>query len=324
MSLFYFALFGGESELRSYMKRYKVYLVLLSLFVLLLSLTGCGKKEAENTPVSKTAYPVTITGSDGSEIVLESEPMKIVSVSPSITEIIYSLGMSEKLLAVSDYCNYPEEVLNIQSIGTLFAPDFEKIIELEPDLIIVSAHLSENSLAMLHSLGIKVLVLYEENDFKGVYTMFETLGTALNVSEKAESIIKDMKEEVQNILDKVKDEQRKTVYYVVSFGEWGDYTAGSDTYIHSLLSLAGADNIAENITGWTYSLEKIIEADPEYIIIGEYAYEEFIHTEPYSSLSAVVNGNVISVNNDKLDRQSCRNVEAVREIAEKLYSEAFK
>lgn len=308
------------------MKRNKVYVVLLSLFVLMLSLTGCGtkeEKEADNIVTAKSAYPVTVKDSDGKEVTLEEEPMRIVSISPSITEIIYSLGVSEKLVARTNFCDYPEEVLSIESIGDLFTQDIERIMELEPDLVITSAHLSESSIAMLNGLGTNVLTLYEEHNFEGVYTMFETLGTALNASKQANDIVKKMKEEILDIQNKIKDFEPKTVYYMVGFGELGDYTAGGDTYIHSLIELAGADNIAKNISEWKYSLESLLEADPEYIILGDYAYDEFISTEPYNTLSAVVNGRVYPIDVNKLDRQSYRNVEAIREIAGMLYPEAF-
>lgn len=329
--------------------------MLLSILILMISISGCkasGKESVGNEDTGKDVlidsnvsedndlyvndnistgqkdfqiiYPITVKGSDGKEVVLNEEPTRIISISPSITEIIASLNMLDKLIARSDYCDYPLDVLDIQSIGDLYAPDFEKIIELEPDLVIISTNLSDDSLAVLDSIGIKVIKLYEEHEFEGVYELYEVLGDIMNVSERADELILKMKEEISDITDRIKNVAKKTVYYAVSCGDLGDFTAGGDTYIHGLLSLAGAINIAEDVVGWTYSLEKIIEADPDFIFMGDYLYDEFISTVPYNDLKAVKNGNVAVVDNNILDRQSYRNVEAVREIAKALYPEAFK
>lgn len=340
------------------MNKFKKLMALVSVMVLAMGLNACGSKESASdngaaltptevitgavtpeetseaepaqeaaepvTDAAQTVYPVTVTDSYGEEIVIETEPLKIVSLGPNITEMIYSLGVQEKLAGRTDYCDYPAEVTEIETVGTLRKPDIEKIVSLEPDLVIASTHFDDDSKTALENAGITVLYLYEEHDISGVYTMLETLGTALNANENAAQTVDAMKEIVAEVTNKVAGLDPVSVYYVVGFGEYGEYTAGGDTFIGELLTMAGGDNIAKDVSGWSYSLESLMEADPEVIILPEYSYDEFTTTEPYSTLSAVVNGKVYTIDNNMLDRQCARNAEALLEVAKMLHPEKFE
>ena len=89
--------------------------------------------------------------------------------------MIYKLGAEDKLVGRTNYCDYPEEVSSIESIGTLRKPDIEKIISLEPQLVITSTHFDDENTAKLEAAGISVIALYEEFNVTGVYTIIETL-----------------------------------------------------------------------------------------------------------------------------------------------------
>lgn len=330
------------------MKKYTKKLA-AALFAAVLVMTGCGgsnpapttaeiitaatettaetaaiQTSAQETGALEVSYPVTVAGTDGDEIVLEAEPERIISVGPNITELIYSLGAEEKLVGRTEYCDYPEAVLSVDTIGTLYTPDIEKILSLEPDLVIASTHFKEESKTQLEEAGIPVLVLYEKTDVAGVYNMIDTMGTALNTVEAAQDVAADMKERIQSAEDKVKGAEPVSVYYVVGFGESGDYTAGGDTFIHGILTAAGGRNIAEDVSGWSYSVESLLEADPEVILLSEEEYDGFITTAPYNELSAVKNGKVYTIDTNMLDRQCARNADAIEEIARLLHPEAFR
>lgn len=311
------------------MKGKKRIWVLLGTLALVCSLIGCGtKKQKEDTggDASETAtqYPVTVKGSDGSELTLEKEPERIVSAGPNITEIIYSLNAQEKLVGRTDYCDYPEEASKIESIGALYPLDVEKIISLEPDLVIGSTHFDETVKTKLEELHIPVLYLYEEQSIEGVYTMIETLGTVLNTKKNAATVVEEMKQKLTKVQKSVGDLEPVDVYYVVGFGEGGEFTAGGDTFIHGILTMAGGKNVAEDVSGWSYSLEKLLEKDPSVILLPTYFYDSFISTEPYNNLSAVKNNRVYAVDENPLSRQCARNADAVLEIAKLLHPDAFE
>jgi iron complex transport system substrate-binding protein len=282
---------------------------------------------SENTSeqaAEETVYPIDITDSYGDVITLEYEPERVVSVAPNLTELMYELGASDKLVGRSDYCDYPEEVLEIESVGSLYTPDIEKIVSLEPDVVIVSTHFDEENTKKLEELNIPVITLYEENDVTGVYDMITTLGTAMNKNAEAAKCVEEMQETIKEVVDAVEEVERPSVYYVVGFGEYGDYTAGGDTFIGGLIELAGGDNIAKDVSGWSITLEEIVEADPSIIVISEDMKDSFMSDENYAELTAVKEGNVYTIDTNLLDRQGYRNAEGVRALAEIFHPEVFK
>lgn len=298
--------------------------------LLILGLAGCGKElekankgGVDSTERIEEGYPVTVQGAGGEELVLEAEPLRVVSVGPNITELLYSLGVQEKLVGRTDYCDYPKEVLSVDTIGTLYTPDVEKIISLEPDLVIASTHFLDETKEKLEAVGISVLVLHEENELEGVYRLIDTLGAVFNQKERALEIVEDMQKRIAAVEEKVAEVEPVSVYYVVGYGDGGDYTAGGDTFIHEILTAAGGRNVAEEVSGWSYSLEKLLEADPDVILVSEADYEGFVETEPYAGLRAVKEGRVYTIDENLLNRQCDRNADAVEQIARMLYPGVF-
>lgn len=273
-----------------------------------------------------TKYPYTVKDSNGKDIVIEKEPKRIISVAPSVTELVYSLGKGEELVGRTDYCDYPEEAKKVQSIGSLTDPNVEKIIELKPDVVIASAIFKEDVAKKLEDLGIKVVVLYTANDFNGVYDTINTLGKIVNAEDKAKDLVESMKKKIEAIAAKVKGKDSPKVYYVVGFGKDGDYTATGDTFIAQMIDMAGGTNIAKDVAGWKFSLEKIIESNPEYIVIPKnYGMkEQFVQTAGYKELSAVKNNKVIEIDDNLLSRQGSRLAEGVEALAKILHPELFK
>lgn len=322
--------------------RKKIILVLCAL-TLVLGLAACkntadnskqdansaGADTSQTNPDTKTAdkepiYPAVITDSLGQEITIESEPMKVVSMAPGITELIFKLGKEDKLIGRTTYCDYPKEAAKIEPVGTLQKPDIEKIISLEPDIVIASTHFSEESEKQLTDLGVKVLVLYEEHDMEGVYSMIETLGTILNANNNAAKIIEEMKTSIETTAKAIEGKEAPSVYYVVGFGEYGDYTAGGDTFISQLITLAGGENIAKDVSGWSYSLESLVEADPDFIIIADDMKDSFVTADVYKDLSAVKSGHVYGIDKNLLERQGYRNAQGIETLAKILHPEAFQ
>lgn len=312
----------------------KFTLVLL-LIVFALGLTACGNAEnigkesgfgsnSSSVSYEETKYPVTITDSFGTEVTLEKEPKKVISIAPNITEIIFRLNAEDKLVGRTDYCDYPAEAQGIESIGTLRNPDIEKIISLEPDLVIASTHFNEENAQKLESAGIKIISLYEENDVSGVYTMIETLGTALNKNDAAKETVDHMKKTIEDVTASVKGLEEPTVYYVVGFGESGDFSAPENTFAGGMIKLAGGKNIVPASDSWSYSLEALLEADPYIIVVSDGEKEQFMSAEGYKELTAVKEGRVYEIDNNLIDRQGYRNAEGILKLAEIFHPEAFK
>ena len=327
------------------MKNLKITSILLVL-ILMFTLAACeqsndntGNDSANTgnpteTPIEtsdasdeeNTTYPITITDSFDREVTIDSEPKKIISLSPAITEIVYALEKGDKLIGRTDYDDYPQEVADVESIGDLMDPNIERIVELEPDIAIASAHFSEEVLQKLEESGVKVVILYGEENFDGAYEAIEKVGNILNAEGKASDIVDNMKAKVDDVVQKVKGLEKPSVYYVVGFGEWGDFTAGSDTFIGQLIEMAGAKNAADDVEGWSYSLEKLIEKNPDYLISSksDKHKEQLKTTNGYSELDAVLNDKIYEIDKNKLERQGPRIVEGLKEIAQYIHPDAFE
>lgn len=282
------------------------------------------ESKATDNDTSETIYPVEVTDSNGDIVTIDQEPEKIISVAPNLTELVYELGLEDKLVGRSDYCDYPEEVASVETVGTLQTPDVEKIISLDPDLVVASTHFDEEIATKLEAEKIPVLILYEEKEMTGVYDMITTLGQAMNCNDKAAACVDNMKETIEEVETAVKDQEKPSVYYVVGYGESGDYTAGGDTFVGAMIETAGGENIAKDVSGWNISLEKIVEADPDIIVLSEYFKDDFVKTKPYKNLTAVKEGKVYTIDTNLLDRQGYRNAEGIRTLAEIFHPEVFQ
>jgi len=317
----------------------KMTTLLLALFLTTMILSGCGAKTPEQSPASpeagvetpssesiKTEYPLVLTDSTGTEVTIAEKPMKVVSIAPSITETFFALGTEDRLIGRTDYCDYPVEVSDIASIGTLQEPNIEMIADLEADLVIASTHFKEEVQKKLEELGITVLVLNPNDSFEGVYEVIEKMGIVLDVKEKATEIVTSMKEKISSVEEQVKDLSSPSVYYVVGYGEFGDYTAGKGTFISEMIRRAGGTNVADDVEGWSYSLEKLVEHDPERILVSKYydTKDGFIHAEGYKELTAVKEDQVIEIDSNLIDRQGPRLDDGFEALARAIHQDALR
>lgn len=308
----------------------KKHLLALSILVILsfsMIFTACQGDVSTDVEVvaEGDVYPMEFIDSAGRKVILEKQPERIISVGPNVTEVIYALNKQDKLVGRTDFCDFPEEVENIESIGTLRNPSIEKIIELKPDLVIGSAHFPQEVMEQLENLGINTVGIYRGETFEGVYEMIGDAGKLLNATQRATEIVEEMKETVSMVTEAVEGREKPSVYYVIGFGKSGDFTAGSDTFIAEMIRMAGGKNIADEITGWSYSLERILEQNPEIVICSDQfnTKEEFMSTEGYKQLDAVKNNKLFEMNTNLVDRQGPRLAQGLKEIAKILHPDAF-
>lgn len=298
------------------------------VFMLIFALVGCNNKKEIKVEENKsvTTYPLTIKDSLKREVVIDKEPKRVISIAPNITETVAAVGKVDTLVGKTKYCDYPKEVSKVESIGTLTDPNIEKIVELKPDLVIASTHFKEAVLKKLEALNIKVVVLYGEESFDGVYETITNVGKVLNANSEAQKIVSDMKDKVKNVTDKVKDKENKKVYYVVSYGKNGDFTAGGDTFIGQMINLAGGDNTAKDLKGWKYSLEKLVANEPDILVTSKISgdKEKIKDENGYKDLKAVKDGKIYEIDNNLLDRQGPRLAQGLEELAKIVHPEAFK
>lgn len=309
----------------------RLSLLLLSVF-LTFSIVACSssnnKDENKNTSNTSenTAYPLKIKDSFGREVTIEKEPSKVVSLGPNVTETIFALGKGKKVIGRTEYCDFPKEAEKINTIGTLQSPNIEKIVELKPDVVIASTHAKKENLDKLNQLGITTIALYGEEDFEGAYDVISSIGKVLNSNKEANAIVNNMKKKVNFVKEKVKEKDTPSVYYVIGFGKGGDFTPGKDTFLHKLITLAGAKNAGEDAVNWKYSLEKLIEKNPDIIICSKYfdTKKGLQGTTGYTDLKAVKNNKLFEIDNNMLDRQGPRLADGLEKLAKLIHPDAFK
>lgn len=314
------------------MSNIKKFFLMLFCSVFIMSFTSCSnntglQQKKENKETSKvTSYPLSFKDSYNREIKLEKEPTKIISTSPNITEIVSALDKKDKLIGRSDFCNYPADVKNISSIGGIQSPNIEKIVELKPDIVIASSLIKKEVVQKLEALNIKVAVINENDSFEGTYTTIKKVGQILNANGKAEEIVSNMEKKVASISEKVKGKNTPGIYYVIGYGKDGDFTAGKDTFISKMINMAGGKNVADDTTGWAYSVEKLIEKNPDIVICSKYmdAKSGIKNTNGYKDLPAVKNNKLYEIDNDVLDRQGPRLADGLEELAKIIHPEVFK
>ena len=262
-----------------------------------------------------------------------SGQLRIVSLGPNVTEIIYALGAGDSLVGRTDYCNYPDEALAVTSIGTLYEPNLEAILALDADVAIASSIVNPAFIDSLTNAGVAAYQFEEEESLEGTFRLIREVADVIGKSAEGEQIIASMKERIEAVKDKVSlipADQRKSTMYIFSYGDWGDYAATGETYLNDVIEAAGGINAARDGMYWSISKELLLSQDPDTILLGAYSYTDtaaaiadFSSLAPYSELSASKTGNVYTINGDAAERQGVRTADTVEEIARNLYPELF-
>ncbi|MFP4020707.1 MAG: ABC transporter substrate-binding protein [Halanaerobium sp.] len=283
-----------------------------------------------STSVLAQNFPIEYTDDLDREITVEQEVQRIVSLAPAITEVIYALGLEDKLAAVSSACDYPEQALNKEDVGRIDEPNIEKIVALEPDLVIAASVTKIETLKRLSELGIKTIG-FKPGSINDTITMIEDISYLLSAEEKGAEISKEMETEyqrLQNMVEqKLEDNERPRVFYQI----WSDplYTAGRGTFIDSLIADAGGYNIAREAEGsWpTYNNESLIAADPEVYISSEHStptgltLAELSQKDIFREVSAFKNDRLYLVDQDLVNRPSPRIIEGYKEFIRAIFPE---
>lgn len=253
------------------------------------------------------------TDSYNRSVSIEQEPQRIVSLSPAITEITFLLGAGDKLVGISDFCNYPEATQSIPSVGQLLHINIESILQVSPDLILISSIISKDDVAQLTKTGIPVFALKAETHLEEIYSTIETMGKLLNREDSAAAYIEHYRAELSNIQLRA-PKQRPNIYYAVGYGATGDYTAPGNSYIHDIITMAGGHNCGEELTQWSISKEALFAHNPDYIFIRKEDLSDFCRTEPYTQLDAVKNNRVFPIESGWIDILGPRNLQAITYI----------
>ena len=256
---------------------------------------------------------------------MESAPkgeLRIVSIAPNMTEIVSALGLEAELVGRSDYCNYPESVESVESIGTIMEPNIERIILLRPTLVLVSELTAPTHVKSLEKSGLNVHQIVPAESLEGTYQLIEEIGELTERQMEAEERISEMKERIESVRGKVEgipECERKSCVFLISWGKGGTWAATGDTYLGELIEVAGGINAAREGSFWSISNELLVRENPDIIFVPEEAA-----SLKSSDILPALTGKVVAIDEDMAERQGIRSADAVAIIAESLYPEYFR
>ncbi len=313
------------------MRKGSVFLVLIAVS-LLFSFCVSSKApvhERESINLSKifNATPVDDTGFPVKNV----NPKRIVSLAPSNTEILFALGLKDRIVGVTDYCDYPPEVVEMKksgklvSVGGYSTVNIEKVLALNPDLVVASYGNGLDTIEALRNFGIYVIA-FDPKSVKDVMKDIILIGIATGKYDEAKELVKRMTEKIEEVRKEVKGNPKVRVAHIV----WHDpiWVTGRDTFVNDVIELAGGENVF-NFSGWrVVSVEDLIAANPDVILVNSGSgmsggknviYDWIMSDERLKSIKAVREGRVYVIDAAIISRPSYRLADAVKIVAELLH-----
>ena len=277
-----------------------------------------------------TTYPITLTDDLGREVTIEALPERIISLAPSNTEILFALGLGNRVVGVTDFCDYPPEALAKEKVGGPWTPDAEKIVALNPDLVLAAGINPIDLIDILDGLGITVFGI-EATDLDDILNDIRTVGQIADKEAEANALTDEMQNQIDAVTDETTglatEEKPRTFHICYHEPIW---TCGQDTFIHNLIEDAGGVNIFADIAGFqSVDIEAVIGRDPEVIIVTAMGGTasgtwEWVLTEPrLAGVSARQNGRVYYVEANWVERPGPRIVLGLEVVAKCIHPGIF-
>lgn len=321
--------------------RRKLTLITIML-IILTALTACAgeqkqpqtteqpNQEPEQNQQESTQLPAEDRA--GNKITIPSEINKIISISPSNTEMIVDLGFGDKLVAVDKYSGSIEGIPENIPYFDIMNPDVEQLVALEPDIIYATGmSLSDGNdpFKPIKDLGITVVYIPASDSIEGIYKDIMFIAGSLQVSDKGQELVDTMKTKI----DKFKEigstiEDKKTVYFEIAAAP-NLYSFGSGVFLNEMIELLGAENILAEQEKWiSVADEVIVAANPDVILTNvnyiENAVDEIKNRAGWENVTAIKNNDVYYIDNNASSLSNHNIVKALDQMAETIYPDVYK
>lgn len=273
----------------------------------------------------------TITDDFGKKVYIPAPPQRIVSLSPANTEILYAMGLGDKVVGVTDYCNYPDAALAVERVGGYSSVNIEKVVQAESDLVVAAFGNTAEVISHLDNLGFTVISLNPAS-IRDVMDNIRLVGKATWADDEAAVVVGEMQTRIDAVKTAVAGaDTTPTVVHMV----WNDpiWVSGTGSFQDEMFEMAGGINAFPSVQGWEIvSLEQFIVTNPDVIIANSGAgmggdediLYRYITEEPrFQGLTAVKKNQVYLVDSDIIDRGGPRIVEALESVARDIHPECF-
>lgn len=265
----------------------------------------------------------------GRSVDVPDDPQRIIALAPGITEIVYDLGQEERLVGATQFSTYPAEAQSLPRVGSYVRPDLEKIVALKPDLCLATKDGNPKHIVdKIVSLGIPVYVINPRN-IRQIMDTITRLGSLLHAEQTATELVAGLEKRIERVRKLVLEEGRKPRVFFQIDAE-PIFSAGTNTFIHELIELAGGINTAAGEVSYPrYSWEDIIVLQPDIVLISsmagglppEYLVESW---QQWELLSAVKNDRIFVVDAELFDRPTPRLIDGLEVIAGIIHSNLLK
>jgi iron complex transport system substrate-binding protein len=311
-------------------RKFVITAQLTALLVISLTflLQGCAKT---TKVVSGSGFPMQITDDLGRLVTIKEAPQRIVSLAPAITETLFALGLGDKLVGVTNYCDYPAEAKTKPKVGGFSTPSAELVVAAKPDLVLATK-INESYVPQLEQAGLTVVTI-ESLNLPQVLGNIQLIGQVTGASEAANNLTADMQKRIDSITTKVSrlpDEQKPAVYFEI----WPDplTTGGSKSFVNSLITMAGGKNIAGDVEqDWVnLSPEMVLARDPKVAILCHHGsslqtVEQFKSRKGWEQVSAIKNNRIGLVSDENtVVRTGPRVVEGFEYMARLIHPDLIK
>ncbi|MEJ5365107.1 MAG: cobalamin-binding protein [Desulfosoma sp.] len=275
-----------------------------------------------------SAQSRTVTDPVGRTVRIPEDPRRVITLAPSLTEMVFALGAGHRVIGVSRYSNFPPEVQDLPKVGSYVQPDVEKIVALAPDLCLaVKDGNPREAVEKLEQLGIPVYAVNPKN-LKEVMETLIALGEVLQAREEAQKVTARMERRLEEVDGRLRGVARRPrVFFQI--GVTPIVSVGTDTFAHELIHRAGGVNVAEGPEPYPrFSVEQVLALRPDVIVVSSMEREqvfETVRTEwmRWRGIPAVAAGRIHLVPSDLFDRPGPRLADGLELLARILHPERF-
>lgn len=312
------------------MKRKSILiLALICIIALLAACTNKGDKQTPQSEEQNSGLPTTDRA--GNEINIPREINKIISLSPSNTEILIELGYGDKIIATDEYSKNIEGLPEGIPLFDMMAPDAEQIVSLEPDIIYTTGmSLAEGNdpYKPIEDMGICVAYIPASDSIEGIYEDIMFFAKSLAADDKGVEIVNNMISKIEEIKETSSSiENRKTVYFEIAAAP-SLYSFGTGVFLNEMIEIIGAENVLAQHDMWiSVSEEIVIASDPDVIITNvdyiENPVEEIKSRSGWENMTAVKNNDVYFVDNYATSHSNHFIIKGLEQMAEAIYPDIY-
>jgi iron complex transport system substrate-binding protein len=283
-----------------------------------------------------TATPAVISVTDGlgRTVTLAAPAARIVTLAPSNTEILFTLGAGDKLIGRDDFSDFPPEAAAVPSIGSLYpSVNAEAVVALAPDLVLAAGITSPDDVERLADLGLTVYSSRVNTGLDDIYADITDIGRLIGRAAEADALVADMQARVAAVTSQTGTlADKPVVFYEIDATEPSKpWTAGPGSFIGQLIGMAGGTNVGD-IAADQYaqlSLEQLVAQDPAVIILGSATYggqtpELVAARTGWETIAAVKNGAVYTFDDNLVSRPGPRVVDGLEQLAKLIHPELFE